>query len=74
MAVMGGVSFLSITMAAVNGVLFTLFPDYKNTDYSHGMATTFLVAFSALFVQIGILTVKLRRQGSGERSRPADRG
>ena len=48
-AIMGGVSFLLIAMAAVNGVLFTL-SGFKNDHYSHGMATAFLLSFSALFV------------------------
>ena len=71
-AITGMVSFMTIASAAVNGVLFTL-SGFKNDNYSHGMATTFLLAFSTQFVQIGILTMELRRQRSEERPLQADR-
>jgi hypothetical protein len=56
----GALSFLSIALASVNGVLFTL-SGFKNDNYSHGMATTFLVAFSLHFIQLGFLTIRVRK-------------
>jgi hypothetical protein len=62
-AVIGIFSFLAIALAAVNGVLFTL-SGFKDDNYSHGMATLFLLAFSLYFVQVCLLSVKLRRQAA----------
>ena len=62
-AVIGVVSFLTIAAASVNGVLFTL-SGFKNDNYSHGMATMFLLAFTVQFVQIFLLSMNLRRQKS----------
>ena len=59
-AIMGVLSFLSVALAGVNGILFTL-SGFKNDGYSHGMATSFLAAFSLHFILLGILTVRLRR-------------
>ena len=59
-SVMGVASFVAIVLAGVNGALFAL-SGFKNDNYSHGMATTFLLAFSAQFVQICIVTTKLRQ-------------
>ncbi len=59
-AVIGVFSFLFLALAESNGILFTL-SGFKNDAYSHGMATGFLLAFSLYFVQVCILSVKLRR-------------
>lgn len=53
--------FLGMALATVNGVLFTL-SGFKNDNYSHGMATTFLVTFTLHFIQLCVLAVKLRRR------------
>jgi hypothetical protein len=62
-AVIGALSFLAMALASSNGVLFTL-SGFKSDYYSHGMATLFLLAFSLHFVQVCVLTVKLRRQAA----------
>ena len=62
-AVIGVASFISIALASVNGVLFTL-SGFKNDHYSHGMATLFLLAFSLHFVQLCVLTLKLHSQAA----------
>lgn len=36
---------------------------FKNDNYSHGMATTFLLAFSPHFMLLGILTIRMRKAG-----------
>ncbi len=56
----GVLSFLSLALAETGGVLFTN-SGFKTDAYSHGMATGFLLAFSLYFVQVCILSVKLRR-------------
>ena len=58
--VVGVLSFLCLALAEINGILFTL-SGFKNDGYSHGMATGFLLAFSLYFVQVCVLSVKLRR-------------
>jgi hypothetical protein len=65
MLVIGVFSFLFLALAEANGVLFAL-SGFKNDGYSHGMATGFLLAFSLYFVQVCVLSVKLRR-GAGDR-------
>ena len=59
-AVTGILSFLFLALAEANGILFTL-SGFKNDGYSHGMATGFLLAFSLYFLQVCMLSVKLRR-------------
>ena len=59
-AVMGVLSFLFLALAETNGILFTL-SGFKNDGYSHGMATGFLVAFCLYFVQVCMLSAKLRQ-------------
>jgi len=58
--VIGVLSFLFLVLAETSGMLFTL-SGFRNDDYSHGMATGFLLAFSLYFVQVCVLSVKLRR-------------
>jgi len=60
MAVIGAASFVSVMMAAVNGILFTM-SGFKDDHYSHGMATAFILSFSLFFVQIAILTLRVRQ-------------
>ena len=67
-AVIGVLSFLVMALATVNGVLFTL-SGFKDDNYSHGMATTFLLAFSLCFVQVCVLSVRLNRQAAARASR-----
>ena len=62
----GIVAFIAIALAAVNGILFTV-SGFTNDGYSHGMASTFLVAFAAQFVQAILLTSRLARRGAGAR-------
>ena len=62
-SVIGVIAFLGTTVAAVNGVLFTL-SGFKNDGYSHGMATGFLVAFTLWFVQVCLVSARLRGQGT----------
>ena len=57
--VIGILSFATIALAAVTGVLFTM-SGFKNDGDSHGMATSFLLSFSLNFVQVCVLFVKLR--------------
>ncbi len=59
-AVTGVFSFLFLALAEANGILFAL-SGFKNDGYSHGMATGFLLAFSLSFVQVCVLSVRLRR-------------
>jgi hypothetical protein len=59
-AVTGALSFLFLALAEINGILFTL-SGFKNDGDSHGMATGFLLAFSLYFIQVCVLSVKLRR-------------
>jgi hypothetical protein len=58
--VFGILSFLALALAELSGVLFTT-SGFKNDGDSHGMATGFLLGFSLNFVQLCILSVKLRR-------------
>ena len=60
-AVIGILSFIAMALASSNGVLFTL-SGFRNDGYSHGMSTMFLVVYSLNFIQVCVLTVKLRRQ------------
>jgi len=52
---------IAMALASSNGVLFTL-SGFRNDGYSHGMSTMFLVVYSLNFIQVCVLTVKLRRQ------------
>ena len=59
--VIGILCFVTTTLAAFTGVLFTL-SGFKDDGLSHGMATNFLLSFALHFVQVSILSVKLRRK------------
>jgi len=61
--VVGVISFITIAVASLNGVLFTM-SAFKDDHYSHGMATLFLLSFSLYFVQLCIVAVKLRRNAA----------
>ena len=52
---------IAMALASSNGVLFTL-SGFRNDGYSHGMSTMFFVVYSLNFIQVCVLTVKLRRQ------------
>jgi hypothetical protein len=60
-AVCGALSFLTIGLASANGILFIL-SGFRDDNYSHGMATAFLLAFSLHFILLGVLTFRIRRQ------------
>ena len=62
-AVIGVLSFIAMVLATANGVLFTL-SGFKDDSYSHGMASAFLLVFSLYFVQLCVLSVRLRRQAT----------
>jgi len=65
-AILGAISFITIGLASANGILFTL-SGFKNDNYSHGMATAFLLAFSAHFILLGILTIRMRAPDTARR-------
>lgn len=69
-ALIGALAFVCIAMASANGILFTL-SGFKDDHYSHGMATTFLLGFALHFIQVGILTVRLRTQVPGRSVEPS---
>ena len=52
--VFGALGFLSMALAVINGVLFTL-SGFQNDNYSHGMATSFILAFSFYFIELYFL-------------------
>jgi hypothetical protein len=52
--VFGVPSFLSIVLAEVNGILFAL-SGFQDNNYSHGMATMFLLTFASHFLELHFL-------------------
>ena len=52
--VFGALGFLSMVLAVINGVLFTL-SGFQNDNYSHGMATSFILTFSFYFIELYFL-------------------
>ncbi|MGA2640111.1 MAG: hypothetical protein ABSG21_04285 [Spirochaetia bacterium] len=59
--VIGILCFITTSFAAMTGILFTL-SGFKDDGLSHGMATNFLLSFALHFVQVCILSGKVRRQ------------
>lgn len=52
--IFGALGFLSMVLAELNGVLFTL-SGFQNDNYSHGMATNFILTFSFYFIELYVL-------------------
>ncbi len=49
--IFGSLALLTVTLAAVTGLLFTL-SGFQMDGYTEGMATTFLLAFSFYFMEL----------------------
>ena len=49
--VFGSLAFLTILLAALTGLLFTL-SGFQNNGYTHGMATNFLLSFTFYFLEL----------------------
>ena len=52
--VFGVLGFLSMVLAEICGVLFVL-SGFQNNNYSHGMATNFILAFGFYFIELYFL-------------------
>ena len=52
--VFGVLGFLSMALAATSGVLFVL-SGFQNDNYSHGMATNFILTFGFYFLELYFL-------------------
>jgi hypothetical protein len=52
--VFGSLAFISILMAALTGVLYTL-SGFQNNGDTHGMATNFLLSFTFYFLELYFL-------------------
>ena len=52
--VFGVLGFLSMTLAEICGVLFVL-SGFQDNNYSHGMATNFILAFGFYFIELYFL-------------------
>jgi hypothetical protein len=52
--IFGALGLLSMALAEINGVLFTL-SGFQNNNYSHGMATNFILTFSFYFIELYFL-------------------
>jgi hypothetical protein len=52
--VFGSLAFLTILLAALTGLLFTL-SGFQNDGFSHGMATNFLLSFTFYFLELYFL-------------------
>jgi hypothetical protein len=52
--VFGTLGFLSIALAEICGVLFVL-SGFQNDNYSHGMATNFILTFAFYFIELYFL-------------------
>ena len=54
MQIFGVLAFFSMALAEITGVLFVL-SGFQDNDYSHGMATNFLLAFGFYFIELYFL-------------------
>ena len=61
--VFGALGFLSMALAEICGVLFVL-SGFQNDNYSHGMATNFLLTFGFYFLELYFLKPAARTQAS----------
>ncbi len=52
--VFGVLGFLSMALAEITGVLFVL-SGFQDNNYSHGMATNFILAFGFYFIELYFL-------------------
>lgn len=52
--IFGGLGFLTMALAEINGVIFVL-SGYQNDNYSHGMATMFILTFGFYFLELYFL-------------------
>ncbi len=52
--VFGVLGFLGMALAEINGVLFVL-SGFQNDNYSHGMATNFILTFGFYFIELYFL-------------------
>ena len=52
--IFGALAFLTMALAATNGLLFTL-SGFQNDNYSHGMATMFILTFGFYFIELYLL-------------------
>ena len=49
--IFGGLGFLAMALAEINGVIFVL-SGFQNDNYSHGMATMFILTFGFYFLEL----------------------
>jgi hypothetical protein len=59
----GGLGFLSMALAETCGVLFVL-SGFQNDNYSHGMATNFILTFGFYFVELYFLKPAAKTKAS----------
>ena len=59
--VFGVLGFLSMALAEITGVLFVL-SGFQNDNYSHGMATNFILTFGFYFLELYFLKPAPRTQ------------
>jgi hypothetical protein len=52
--VFGSLAFLTILLAAITGLLYTM-SGFQNDGDSHGMATNFLLSFTFYFLELYFL-------------------
>ena len=52
--IFGGLGFLTMALAETNGLLFVL-SGFQNDNYSHGMATMFILTFGFYFLELYFL-------------------
>ncbi len=52
--IFGGLGFLAMALAEINGVIFVL-SGFQNDNYSHGMATMFILTFGFYFLELYFL-------------------
>lgn len=61
--IFGVLGFVSMVLAETSGVLFVL-SGFQNDNYSHGMATNFILTFGFYFLELYFLKPALKTKGS----------
>jgi len=61
--IFGVLGFVSMVLAETSGVLFVL-SGFQNDNYSHGMATNFILTFGFYFLELYFLNPALKTKGS----------
>jgi ABC-type sugar transport system permease subunit len=61
--IFGVLGFLSMALAEITGVLFVL-SGFQNDNYSHGMATNFILTFGFYFLELYFMKPAPKTQAS----------